>query len=297
MTLRTLRKGLRAISLMFPPPKVFIRTSSMRRLLFLLLGRGTDWLQVFPQATKSAAHTVQALKQFAGNDNIKTFRADGASEITAAARERGWLCDTSALFVHQPNGFAERAVRKVRDGGRCNLEQSGLRPSWWSWACMHYCALHNDKGGAFALHYGGDAKWLRVLFGATVDYMPTPDKHPAAFEPRCCPGLFIVYHQHAGGKWSGDYYIADWDGLRQNPDADPRLVRVHRMVEVIPVGRLDDLSSPLAEHRRRQRTVDFVPADPDVEEMFAPDEDGVPLDESGAGVLEGLQTLAIPWLD
>ena len=189
--------------------------------------------------------------------------------------------------MHQSNGIAERAVRKVKDGGRCNLEQSGLRPSWWSYVCMHYCALHNDKGGAFALRFCEDVKWLRIPFGAMVDYMPTPDKRPAAFESQCRQGLFFGYHQHAGGKWSGDYYIADWDGLRQNPEAEPRQVRVHRIVEAIPVGRLDDLSFPLVEHRRRQRTVDFGPADPDAEEMFAPDEEDVPLDESGIGVLEG----------
>ena len=116
------------------------------------------------------------------------------------------------------------------------------------------------------------------LSGAMVDYMPTSDKRPAAFESRCRPCLFLGYQQHAGGKWSGDYYIADWDGLRQNPEAEPRQVRVHRIVEVIPVCRLDDLSFPLAGHHRRQRTVDFGPADPDAEETFARNEEDVPRD-------------------
>ena len=38
---------------------------------------------------------------------------------------------------------------------------------------------------------------------------------------RLSPGVARAYsyHQHAGGKWSGDYYIADWGGLRQNPES------------------------------------------------------------------------------
>ena len=84
-------------------------------------------------------------------------------------------------------------------------------------------------GGAFVLCKGEDAKWLRMPFGALVDFMPTPDKRPAAFEPRCKPGIFLGYQQHAGGAWPGDYYVADWGALRGNPDADPRSVRVHRV--------------------------------------------------------------------
>lgn len=156
----------------------------------------------------------------------------------------GWPCDTYTPHAHQTNRVAERTVRLVKDGGRCALEQSGLRPNWRTWACLHFCAMHNERNGAFAKRHGEDPTWLRIPFGAMVDFMPTPNQRPPAFDPRCKPWLCLGYHIHAGGKWSGDYFVADWEALRKNPDSEPRSVRVQRIPEVIPIGRLDDLSFP-----------------------------------------------------
>ena len=103
------------------------------RVAFVLLDRATGWVQCFPQASTHAEHTAEAVRQFAGPDKILNFRADGASEITAAARALGWPCDTSTPFVHQTNGVAERAVRLVKDGGRCSNP---------------VCVLHGGRGHA-----------------------------------------------------------------------------------------------------------------------------------------------------
>ena len=48
------------------------------------------------------------------------------------------------------------------------------------------------------------------LFGAAVDFMPQPDTKLDAMGGRTMPGLFVGYHTHAGGIWSGDY-LADRD--------------------------------------------------------------------------------------
>ncbi len=31
-------------------------------------------------------------------------------------------------------------------------------------------------------------------------------------------GVFVAYHVHAGGVWSGDYYVADYCPFKQDCD-------------------------------------------------------------------------------
>ena len=59
-------------------------------------------------------------------------------------------------------------------------------------------------------------------------------------------GLYIGYHAHAGGAWSGDYYVAEHSPFKQDCDVVKSTVKVHRAKEV-----LENLSgmfiSPVAE--------------------------------------------------
>ena len=53
----------------------------------VLLDRGTKWLSVYPKATKSAFHTIEAMQHFAGaTDKIANFYYDYAPELITSAR-------------------------------------------------------------------------------------------------------------------------------------------------------------------------------------------------------------------
>lgn len=115
-----------------------------------------------------------------------------------------------------------------------------------------------------------------------VDFMPSRPHKAPAFEPRYRAGLFLSYHFHSGGIWSGDYYVAEYETLRTNPEAEPKSVRVHRIPEVLPVGRLTDLVFPFAEYRMRQRVADIgLGEDEEVAAIFAPEDEEIPPEESG----------------
>ena len=75
--------------------------------------------------------------------------------------------------------------------------------------------------------------------------------------------------------------------LRKTPESEAKAVRVHRIAEVIPLGRLADLAFPLADYRYRQRVVDFAPADLEAEAMFGPDPEDIPPGESCESVFRG----------
>ena len=55
-----------------------------------------------------------------------------------------------------------------------------------------------------------------IPFGADIDYQPIIEKDKAqlhAFGERVLPGIFVGYTQHAGGGWSGDLEIVDWEEI------------------------------------------------------------------------------------
>ena len=110
----------------------------------VLYDRGTDWLDCYPSATRSIEHTVEAFKQWAGSkEKIQAFYCDNAHELIGAARKCGWRCATATTGIHQTNGLAERMVRKSKEGGRCNIVQSGLSGKWWPEGIRTYCFAHS----------------------------------------------------------------------------------------------------------------------------------------------------------
>ena len=91
----------------------------------------------------------------------------------------GWVNPHATPGVPKSNGLAERMVRRVKDGGRSNLIQSGLPYEWWPWAVTHHCAARNIQvvnGDSVynKRHLQGHCRAYEVPFGAMVYYAPTP---------------------------------------------------------------------------------------------------------------------------
>jgi hypothetical protein len=75
-------------------------------------------------------------------------------------------------------------------------------------------------------------------------------------------GVFIGYHTHAGGLWSGDYIVAEYAPFMKDCDATRAKVKVHHIREVVR-NMSGQFVFPVAE-RRRERALK--------EEFDAPDE-------------------------
>ena len=94
--------------------------------------------------------------------------------------------------------MAERAVRRVIEGTRVALEQSGFPLKWWTFASRHFCMAHNITKYAgvspWAMRHGrGEFKGLRVPFGALIDFHPSPvgESPSHKFSPNTVPGVFL----------------------------------------------------------------------------------------------------------
>ena len=87
---------------------------------------GTKWIGGYPAPAKSAAESKTALQHFIGKSKVKLMYSDGSGEIDAASRSMEIPHDVSTPQRPQNNGVAERVVRRVIEGTRCCLLQSGL---------------------------------------------------------------------------------------------------------------------------------------------------------------------------
>ena len=67
-------------------------------------------------------------------------------------------------------------------------------------------------------HRAGRFKDQKIPFGTYVEFMPQNDTKVESMGAETIPGLFVGYHIHAGGLWSGDYLVADYSPFRRDCD-------------------------------------------------------------------------------
>jgi hypothetical protein len=108
--------------------------------------RATTALYVYPKCTKSTEDTLEACRMFEGPTKpVKSFYSDNSPELLSASKHMKWSHATSTPGIPQRNGLAERMVRKVEEGARCGIVQSGFSPHWWIYSGPHYCMSHNTR--------------------------------------------------------------------------------------------------------------------------------------------------------
>ena len=203
--------------------------------------RKTMWLMAYPAAAKSTECCIEALNQFTKpTDKVMRFYSDNALELAKSVRSMGWRHDTCTENRPQTNGVAERAVRRVLDGSRTVLFQSGMDHSWWAEATQCYCynrnitdVIRQEGKTPYELRHGTLFPGKRIPFGALVDYKPSTGKL-LKFAVRTLPGIFVGYASHAGGEWSGSYLVVDVDAYRSA--ACHSQTYVHTIKEVIVNG-------------------------------------------------------------
>ena len=210
-----------------------------------------------------------------------------------------WQHPTSTPGRPETNGVAERAVRTVVEGARTALEHAGLPPRWWCSAGRHFCmasniAVINDNSSWQRRHGNGAFSGLRILFGCLIDFKPSPTKGKATpkFAPKAVPGIFLGYHLLPGGRWRGDYEVAELSGFKCKVGEQSSKVGIQRVKEIYfdkEAGYIFPLK-PMYEKRRRSVTLDADASslelpDPEVEEVqLASADPGDALGDGGEAV-------------
>ena len=97
------------------------------KVALIIQGSVTKWIDCFPSAFKSMEQTMRALQNFVGpKDVARRLYSDNSGELETAALKPMWRHDTATPNRPQTNGVAESAVRRVLEGTRAVLLQSGL---------------------------------------------------------------------------------------------------------------------------------------------------------------------------
>ena len=191
------------------------------KMCLVLLCAGTSIGDVIPVKSKSALHTVMALREFYAEDQFYFFYSDNAPELKSAASNEMMLHLTSTPNRPQSNGVIERFIQLVIDGARCLLHQSGLPLRYWTLAARAFCHGRNISLAAFHGHtpwkakHGEEFKGALIPFGAKVTFRPfrPPGHKGPKFAPRSEFGLFAGYFLQPGGLWKGEYLVISFEQL------------------------------------------------------------------------------------
>ena len=93
----------------------------------------TQWIQSYPCKTKTSLETQRKLQKFLEpNGKPKVICTDNSVEFGKACEDLSWNLCTSTPHFLETNRFAERAVRRVKEGTSAVLLQSGLDENWWA---------------------------------------------------------------------------------------------------------------------------------------------------------------------
>ena len=116
----------------------------------IIMDRYTHFVDAFPAPDKAAESTLAALRSFLGEAKAERIYCDGSGVLKAVCKSMQILPDTSTPRRPEANGVAERAVRRVAEGTRPVLLQSGLPHRWWAEAARCYCVSRNvcDPAGS-----------------------------------------------------------------------------------------------------------------------------------------------------
>ena len=189
-----------------------------------IMDRHTGWTDGYPSVGKSTETNTAAFRQFAASsDKIDNCWIDNAPELVSACKALGYRRHLSIENRPQSNGVAERNIRRILEGTRAALHDSGLSQRYWHVAMRCYCALRNfvdiwklDKT-PYELRFNAKFKRQLIPFGSKVYYTSTSkneDDKRQKLGPRLIPGIFVGYKLYPGGIWRDEYLVLDFDAFQ-----------------------------------------------------------------------------------
>ena len=176
---------------------------------------GTGQVFAIPAGDKKTETVSGFMRWIMRDEPAKRYYCDNGSELVKAAQGAGMIVQTSTPGKPMNNHRAESNNRLLMSGARAASVAAGLPGCFWTYslpyaACAANISRDVDGATAYERRFGFRFPGEHFPFGNAVYYSPTKtsDKRSKA-DPRLRLGLFLGWRLTPGGKWNGDYIIAD----------------------------------------------------------------------------------------
>ena len=191
----------------------------------------------------------------------KVIYTDNSMEFGKPCEDLSWNHCTSTPHRSETNGFAERAVRRIKEETSAVLSQSGLDNEWWADSLKCYCYLRNiqdklsDGKTPYERRFGMSSNGPVIPFGAMVEYHPISSKDQSRLHQfggsKVLPSIFLGYALYAGEIWKGDIMVADIEELEET-DASELHARRLNAKEVLTPQRSGNFIFPVVDGTNSQ---------------------------------------------
>ena len=168
--------------------------------------------------------TYTALNEFKGDERIGIVYCDDYSSYRKAIRKISAAAEHSIPSIHHNNAIIEAVNLDIARGVRVILCQAGLPGCFWTYAAPHYCHIENitqdEEGNSpWFTRYQEPFAGKAIPFGCGVYFLPTKYSNSKAV-PSMSYGIFLGYRLAPGGRWNGQYLVADiYDFIGMNLSA------------------------------------------------------------------------------
>ena len=148
---------------------------------FDVLEHATRYKAALPVTSYAADEVTMKLREFCGNQKIKSACLDNHSSLIKACRDLKLVPDFSQPGVPQTNGLIESTNGDILSGTRALLVEAGLPGCFWPLAAKCYCHHENialDAAGSSPWHRRHGAHWDARLIrcGCGVYFKPSTTK-------------------------------------------------------------------------------------------------------------------------
>ena len=166
--------------------------------------------------------------------NPRAICTDTSLKSFQACEELNWNHERSTPHRSTTHEFAERAVRRVKEGTSSVLVQSGLQQSWWAGAMEFHFYLRNVQdpladGKTF------HARWFNspldgpiISFGAEVKFHSFSAKDQGRVHQlgtKILPAMIKGYAMNSERSWTGD--LAHTEDPTTMPPSEFHVKKMH----------------------------------------------------------------------
>ena len=190
----------------------------------MILDRFTGWMGSYPARNKSAEEVVTAFEAFlgTGNPRVKRVYTDGSKEFERAFKDLHLSHDVSVAYDPQSNGVAENSIRRMKEGTRCALVQSGLAPEWWAEAARAFAIYRNTTDlyqgqTPYERRHGRKYDGPKIPFGSAVRFLPSGPlaERNHVFQSKTRMGIYLGPVLNSNNEYKGLSNVIDAESLSE----------------------------------------------------------------------------------